>query len=555
MLCCRKPSSERAGYWLQCTVFKMEIGHCSWRPVDISQCGIGLQTQRDRSEPRELRNQEARLGKRDQVIDHILNKETAKMVLSNGTRGRRRGVLETISDPKLRRATFFKRKKSQKKRLYELTTLCDVEAFMICFGPNGEVDTWPEDPRELRRVVDRYMGIGRSEREKRVMGVADFVHAQKKKLEGELKRVKKENEERSCGIFGWDSRVDGLGEESMKELLCSLENNIKFLNEKIETMKSGHGENTTDHMGTTTSEVKEVTCLVDHQVTPNHIFDDSQFYHLTEPQFPIFEEPPLMMYPLEQYNTQFANNSHLFINSSHIGEADGFEIWDPTMRSSLINSFTGAAYQAQPLEAIPPSLGLPPLTNPTTNYNLQNFDVNPGETTNKVKQFNILVPAIAPTMVIKEMMNGGTDYCFECIGSATMACAAYASYRKAWGKELNLDDYVTHENDRGEILVKCERWELLENQFETEVSAVCRKAGEALRIKEVVVAPPEPGEVRIKIICAALFHTDFMRWELDDQFAMFPRIFGHEDVGVRRLPIREEQLLLPDAFLEFSMDA
>ncbi|KAK9112551.1 hypothetical protein Scep_020070 [Stephania cephalantha] len=58
-----------------------------------------------------------------------------------------------------------------------------------------------------------------------------------------------------------------------------------------------------------------------------------------------------------------------------------------------------------------------------------------------------------------------------------------------------------------------------------------RKAGEALRIEEVVVAPPEPGEVRIKIICAALCHTDFKRWELDDQFAVFPRIFGHEGVG------------------------
>ncbi|KAK9137380.1 hypothetical protein Sjap_007974 [Stephania japonica] len=170
----------------------------------------------------------------------------------SGRRGARRGVLETISDPKLRRVTFLKRKKNQKKKLYELTALCDVEAFMMCFGPNGEVDTWPEDPRELRRVLDRYMGIEKSEREKRVMGVADFVDARKKKLEGELKRMKKENEERSNGIFGWDSRIDGLDEESMKGLLCSLENNIKFLNEKIETMKSSHANyNTTHHIGST----------------------------------------------------------------------------------------------------------------------------------------------------------------------------------------------------------------------------------------------------------------------------------------------------------------
>ncbi|KAK9135764.1 hypothetical protein Syun_015094 [Stephania yunnanensis] len=301
------------------------------------------------------------------------------MVSGGRRRGaRRRGVVEAISDPKLRRATFFKRYKNQKKKLYELTTLCDVEAFMICFGPNGELHTWPEDPRELRRVLHRYMGIQRSEREKRVTGVADFVDARNKKLEWELKRVKKKenyDEEMSTTskIFGWDSRMDGFGEESMKELLCSLENNINFLKEKIETMKSSHDhddENTTTHHMITTA-TSEMASLVDHQITPNYIFDDdSQFYHQTQPQFPVFEQP--VMYSVEHYNTQFTNNSQFF----------GFELWDPTMGSSLINNpfSTGAVYEAQPIQAImPPPLGLPPvpLTNPTTNYNFQNFDVNP----------------------------------------------------------------------------------------------------------------------------------------------------------------------------------
>ncbi|KAK9139086.1 hypothetical protein Scep_008767 [Stephania cephalantha] len=299
-------------------------------------------------------------------------------MVSSGRRGARRGVLETISDPKRRRVTCLKRKKNQKKKLYELTTLCGVEAFMICFGPNGEVDTWPEDPRELRRVVDRYTKIERSERDKRVMGVADFVGARKKKLEGELKRVKKENyEEMSNGIFGWDSRIDGFGEESMKELLCSLENNIEFLKKKIETMKTtlkSSISSSSSHESYTTHMTSFVN--VDHQITPNYIFDDdSQFYNQTDPQFPIYEEPPLM-YPME-YNTQSANNSQFFINSSHIGEAVGFEIWDPTMgSSSLINPFTGTVYEAQPIQAIMPLLGLPPLTNTTTNYTFQNFDVN-----------------------------------------------------------------------------------------------------------------------------------------------------------------------------------
>ncbi|KAK9135763.1 hypothetical protein Syun_015093 [Stephania yunnanensis] len=64
------------------------------------------------------------------------------------------------------------------------------------------------------------------------------------------------------------------------------------------------------------------------------------------------------------------------------------------------------------------------------------------------------------------------------------------------------------------------------------VAAVCRKAGEPLRIEEVVVAPPEPREVRIKIICSSLCGSDVMRWRMSDQSAIFPRIFGHEAAGV-----------------------
>ncbi|KAK9109390.1 hypothetical protein Sjap_017450 [Stephania japonica] len=66
------------------------------------------------------------------------------------------------------------------------------------------------DLESFDALLTSIWGLG-GVRGRRVVGVVNFVHAQKKKLEGELKRVKKENEERSSGIFGWDSRVDGLG--------------------------------------------------------------------------------------------------------------------------------------------------------------------------------------------------------------------------------------------------------------------------------------------------------------------------------------------------------
>ncbi|GKD06713.1 alcohol dehydrogenase-like 7 protein [Tanacetum coccineum] len=62
-------------------------------------------------------------------------------------------------------------------------------------------------------------------------------------------------------------------------------------------------------------------------------------------------------------------------------------------------------------------------------------------------------------------------------------------------------------------------------------AAIVRKAGEPLVIEEVIVAPPKAREVRIKIICTSLCHSDVTFWKLEHPPAIFPRILGHEAVG------------------------
>ncbi|PWA84325.1 zinc-binding alcohol dehydrogenase [Artemisia annua] len=63
-------------------------------------------------------------------------------------------------------------------------------------------------------------------------------------------------------------------------------------------------------------------------------------------------------------------------------------------------------------------------------------------------------------------------------------------------------------------------------------AAIARKAGEPLVIEEVIVAPPKLREVRIKIICTSLCHSDVTFWKMEHPPAIYPRIFGHEAVGV-----------------------
>ncbi|KAL1822920.1 hypothetical protein ACET3Z_009698 [Daucus carota] len=63
-------------------------------------------------------------------------------------------------------------------------------------------------------------------------------------------------------------------------------------------------------------------------------------------------------------------------------------------------------------------------------------------------------------------------------------------------------------------------------------AAVARKAGEPLSMEEVIVAPPESGEVRLRIICTSLCYSDVTFWKMKDPPGYFPRILGHECFGV-----------------------
>ncbi|EYU20461.1 hypothetical protein MIMGU_mgv1a008248mg [Erythranthe guttata] len=62
-------------------------------------------------------------------------------------------------------------------------------------------------------------------------------------------------------------------------------------------------------------------------------------------------------------------------------------------------------------------------------------------------------------------------------------------------------------------------------------AAVVRKCREALEVEEIEVDPPKSSEVRIKMLCASICHTDILCWQ-GVPLPMFPRIPGHEGVGV-----------------------
>ncbi|WCJ27763.1 Alcohol dehydrogenase 1 [Euphorbia peplus] len=61
--------------------------------------------------------------------------------------------------------------------------------------------------------------------------------------------------------------------------------------------------------------------------------------------------------------------------------------------------------------------------------------------------------------------------------------------------------------------------------------AVVWGSGEGLKIEEIQVDPPKSGEVRVKMLYASVCHTDLTRAR-GIPFPLFPRVLGHEGVGV-----------------------
>ncbi|GMQ10126.1 hypothetical protein CsSME_00053255 [Camellia sinensis var. sinensis] len=56
--------------------------------------------------------------------------------------------MKRIENKKALRVTYKKRKDCVIKKTMELSILCGINVFTLCFGPNGEVDTWPQNPNE-----------------------------------------------------------------------------------------------------------------------------------------------------------------------------------------------------------------------------------------------------------------------------------------------------------------------------------------------------------------------------------------------------------------------
>ncbi|XP_042051279.1 agamous-like MADS-box protein AGL82 [Salvia splendens] len=149
--------------------------------------------------------------------------------------GRAKLKMELIEKEKSRNVTFKKRKEGLIRKLSEFTTLCDVKACMIIYGPNQtRPEIWPpQNPEQVRRIIDLYKS--KNSGSVKSFGVVNFFKERKKQIEDELKKLKRKNQEAKYPTR--PELLNVINEHQLRQLHAALTNKAQCVKSRIELLK------------------------------------------------------------------------------------------------------------------------------------------------------------------------------------------------------------------------------------------------------------------------------------------------------------------------------
>jgi hypothetical protein len=155
--------------------------------------------------------------------------------LSTKKMGRGKFSMKLISDEKTRMITYHKRKKGLRKKVYELSTLCDVDTCMIMYGPEQknhprDFATWPESREKLRRIINRFKVKGAHPKGSR--GISGYFIDRKNNIDKEISRNRLKSYE---AIYRpWDERFDDFSDAQMRTALMLLDAKLDAAQRKLD---------------------------------------------------------------------------------------------------------------------------------------------------------------------------------------------------------------------------------------------------------------------------------------------------------------------------------
>ncbi|XP_047312530.1 agamous-like MADS-box protein AGL53 [Impatiens glandulifera] len=125
--------------------------------------------------------------------------------------------------------------KNVKKKASELSTLCSVDLCILSFSADGrEVETWPENPNQLKPILRRY----KEHRSKLLNNNKTGVGV--RGVRGTTDQFRRRTSPRPCS---WNrdsilSLVNGLSSNSLKIISDQIATKLQIINSKIEFLKS-----------------------------------------------------------------------------------------------------------------------------------------------------------------------------------------------------------------------------------------------------------------------------------------------------------------------------
>ncbi|KAF3781453.1 Agamous-like MADS-box protein [Nymphaea thermarum] len=153
--------------------------------------------------------------------------------------GRAKLPTKLIRDERSRNTTFTKRRRGLAKKMFEFSTLCDVEACMIVYSsaPGSCPQTWPEDPAEVRRVIERFQQAPKEERGKRQQDMSSLLRSKIKKLQDELEHRRKENAKLASLLLWNRSSLEDMDLNEVLDLQQQLDSKIGQVNGSMKSLE------------------------------------------------------------------------------------------------------------------------------------------------------------------------------------------------------------------------------------------------------------------------------------------------------------------------------
>ncbi|XP_020872955.1 agamous-like MADS-box protein AGL75 [Arabidopsis lyrata subsp. lyrata] len=144
------------------------------------------------------------------------------------------------------------------KKASELCTLCDIEACVIYYGPDGELKTWPKEREKVRDIALRYSQLNEALRRKKRVNLYDFLN--KKKEKG----LKNPNKKRKTSLKKVNELKypisDHYSPDQISKLIQSLELNVSKVQERLRFVESQkQNETKPDHQGLASTSLNQQT--------------------------------------------------------------------------------------------------------------------------------------------------------------------------------------------------------------------------------------------------------------------------------------------------------